>query len=157
MERVGKLEHIYEVKYEQLDELVKVVNQYWDELSERSMAKEEMKTRNYWEKVHRKGRLIIYKADPNKVGAFISLLKEDKNVAIDVFFIDPAYKEQGIGLKMLRIAERISFYWSAEQISCLFSGKEDITKELPIFQQLGYVLHCPIDKKGLILLEKKII
>lgn len=151
------MEHIYEATFEQLDELVKVVNRYWDELSERSMAKEEMKTRSYWEDVHRKGRLIIYKADTNKVVAFISLLKVDKNVAIDVFFIDPAFKELGIGLKMLRVAERISFNWSAEQISCLFSGKEDIAEELPIFQQLGYVLHCPMDKKGLILLEKKVI
>lgn len=154
---MGELEYIYEATYEQLDELVKVVNRYWDELSERQMIKEEMKTRSYWEEVHRKGRLIFYKADNNEIGAFISLLKVDKNVAINVFFIDPVYKEQGIGLKMLRVAERIAVNWSAEQISCLFSGREDIAKELPIFQQLGYVLHCPMDRKGFVLLEKKVI
>lgn len=154
---MGTLEHIHEATYKQLDELVEVVKRHWDEICERPMAKEEMKTRRYWEEVHRNGRLIVYKTDHNKVGAFISLLRVEKNVAIDVFFIDPALKEQGIELKILRMAERIAVNWSAEQINCLFSGKEEITKKLPIFQLLGYVLHCPMDKKGFVLLEKKFV
>lgn len=154
---MGELKHICEVTYAQLDELVKVVNQYWDTFSKRPMIKEEVKNQSYWEEIHRKGRLIVYKADNNEVGAIMALLKVDKNVTIDVFIIAPPYMELGIEPKMLRVAERIAVHWSAEQLSWLFSGKEDIEKEFPIFQQLGYVLHCPMNKKGFMLLEKKVV
>ena len=155
-ERVRELNHIYEASFNQLDEVVQVVNQHWEELSGRPMAKLEEKDRSYWEEVHRKGRLILYRADNHELGAFLSLFKVEKKVVIDVFFIVPDYREQGIGLKMLRVAERLAVNWSAEQISWLFYSREDIENQFPVFQHLGYVLHCPMDQKGLVLLEKKL-
>ena len=151
------MKHVYEATYAQLDEVIKVINQYWDKRSENTMIKEEIKSRSYWEGVHRKGRVIIYKVDNNEVEGVISLFKEGKQVKIDVFFIVPPLKEQGIEYKMLRIAERIAVNWSAEQISWLFSGKEEIEKEFPVFEKLGYILHCPINQKGFVLLEKKVV
>lgn len=151
------MKHVYEATYTQLDEVVQVIDQYWDILSERPMTKEEIKSRSYWEDVHHKGRLIIYKEDNNEVGGVISLFKAGKDVKIDVFFIVPPLKEQGIEYKMLRVAERIAVNWSAEQISWLFLGKEDIEKEFPVFEKLGYVLHCPMNQKGYVLLEKKVV
>jgi GNAT superfamily N-acetyltransferase len=152
-----KLNHIFEATYVQLDEVVRIVNEHWEEINERPTTMQEKKSRIYWEKVHRSGRLLLYRAENDELVAFLSLIKVEKNVTIDVFFILPNYRDQGIGRDMLRVAERIAFNWSAEQISWLFYSKEDIEKQFPIFQQLGYVLHCPIDKKGFVLLEKKIV
>lgn len=152
----GKLNHIHEATFKQLDEIVEVVNKNWEEISGRPMAKIEEKNKSYWEEVHRKGRLIIYKDDNDELGAFLSLLKVENNVLIDVFYILPAYRGQEIHLKMLRVAERLAMKWSAEQISWYFYGREDIENQFPIFQHLGYVLHCPMNQKGLVLLEKKL-
>lgn len=151
------MKHICEATYAQLDEVVQVIDQYWDVLCERPMIREEIKGRSYWQDVHRKGRLIIYKEDNDVVGGVMTLFKEGKQVKIDVFFIVPPFNDQGIEYKMLRVAERIAVNWSAEQISWSFSGKENIEKEFSVFEQLGYVLHCPMNQKGFVLLEKKVV
>lgn len=151
------MKHIFEVAASQLEEVIQIINQYWEEVSERPLAKEEWKEKAYWEEVHRKGRIFLYKEDSGEIAALLSLLKTENQVTIDLFFIVPAFKNQGIGLKMLRFTERITIHWSADHIRWFFHDKEDIEKHFPIFQQLGYVIHCPIKQKGCLLLEKKVM
>lgn len=153
---MGELNHIYEATSVQLDEVVEIVNLNWEEISERPLIKTEIRTRRYWEEVHRKGRLFLYKEENNKLAGMLSLLKDRNNMVIDLFYIATAYRGQEIEVKMLRLAEKVAANWSVEHISWLFYGKADIEKQFPIFQQLGYVLHCPMDKKGFVLLEKKV-
>jgi hypothetical protein len=147
---------MFEATNGQLGEVVQMVNRYWDNVCGRPSVKNEIRNRSYWEEVHRTGRIILYKTNHGELNAIMSLIKKDKKVTIDVFLIVPSNQKQEIRLKMLRLAERMAIYWSAEQISWLFYNREDIEIHFPIFQQLGYTLHCPLNQKGYILLEKKL-
>lgn len=156
-----RLNHIVEATSVQLEEVVRIVDANWEEIGQRPLIKKEVQTLEYWERVHRNGRIFLYQAE-NKVKnndfvALLSLIKDNKNMVIDFLYIAKDYREQEITIKMLRLAEIVAANWTVEQITWLFYCKEELESQFPLFQRLGYVLHCPMDKKGFILLEKKVV
>lgn len=155
------MKYIVEATSVQLDEVVRMVNENWEEIGQRPLIKKEIQTREYWEKVHRYGRIFLYQVEneteKDDTVALLSLLKDENKMVIDFFYVAKDYREQDIGIKMLRLAEKVAMNWSIEQITWLFYCKEELENQFPLFQKLGYALHCPIDKKGFILLEKKVM
>ena len=153
---VGEMDHIFEASSAQINEVVALLRENWEELQQRPLAKSEELENSYWEAVHRNGRIFFYRSENGSIAAIISLSKKETLISIDLFYVTPQFRKQGIGEKMVRFAERAAANWSGEHINIMFSGREELDRIFPMFQSLGYIFHCPINQKGNVLLEKKI-
>lgn len=150
------MNHICEASSTQLDEVVEFMRENWQEGSELPITKPEAKERTYWEAVHHDGRIFLYRGEDKAIGGLLALFQKDTMVTIDLLFVKPRFRDQGIEMTMLSFAERVAVKWSGDHINLIFSNKEELEHVLPKFQGLGYSYQCPINQKGKVLLEKKL-
>lgn len=148
------MHNIKEVPVTQLEEVVSFVNQHWNEVSRRPQASSIEKELSFWQEILRTQRILVYRGENGDLQALLTFTKMDNDVWVDHFIVEPGLRGQGIGIKMLQMAERLAHAWTAKRI--ILKGREDQGDFLDYFQRLGYGFHCPIGEKGHITLEKRI-
>lgn len=148
------MEQIQEVKDTQLNEIVNFVNRHWKEIGKRPGAKEDEKELAFWQHFRNTKRILIYRGTAGEIQAILTMEKDESFLRIYHFYVAPEFRRQGIGNRLLHMAERLSSIWNVNSI--LLKGRKGHEEFLPYFNKLGYSLHCSIEDKNNITLEKKL-
>lgn len=146
--------HIQEVSVAELDDVVQFVNEQWNELSKRPKMRPEEREVAYWKTMQAHERILVYRLEDKTILGLLTLTKDNDVTRLDHFLVKQEVRRQGIGTKLLKMAERLARIWMTDHMILL--GQEEQDFSLPYFQRLGFVLQCPIGQRGHISLEKKI-
>ena len=146
--------NIYEVSAGQVGEVVQFFTRYWPEMVKRPLADPQEKELLYWQSLLRNGRIIVYRGTAGELLGLLSLIRDKDDVRLDHFLVDKDWRGQGIGGKLLQLADKMAKIWEAKRL--VVHGREDQEIYLPFFYQMGYGFYCPVDQKGHITIEKRI-
>lgn len=146
--------HIQEVSVSELNDVVQFVHENWNELSKRPKASCEERELAYWKALQGQQRILVYRLEDKTISGLLTLSKEGDVTHLDHFLVKVGMRRQGMGTKMLKIAERMAGIWKTKYIDLL--GNEENELVLSYFQRLGFILQCPIQSKQHILIEKKL-
>lgn len=149
------MQRIREPAAGQIDQVVALVREHWEEISRCPGTSEAELEPAFWERRQREGRILICYEGHDRPVAMLNLTKEGTTARFSHVLVVPSRRGCGTGTRMLRLAEKMAGVWGAESISLLL--QEEQQELLRYFHRLGYVLHCPIGKKGYISLEKKLV
>lgn len=146
------MNRIHEISVSGLGDMVQFVNEHWKDLSRRPRVGPEQKELSYWKELQGCRRILVYRIE-NKILGMITLSKEGDVTSLDNFFIADGMRRQGIGTTLLNMSERLAGIWRTKYMVMVADDQEGI---LPFFQQLGFILQCPLASKGHVYLEKRL-